>query len=1074
MQNQVTYLCDSQSKATKRDSAEARDRRRRFWCIESSMKTKEARTSATRHDSHQPDSSAFGSCEVPPQGRESAISGMLWGNDAYPAVLQEAWADQFRNWGISPEVAASRGYSVILGEGEKPAGLKEMRISGATRQGKRLRSSLAGTGPVALILPWHSVESVRKKAEEGATDTRLEIRPLRPGAGHPEQELVGGAAFPVGLHPAVPAEWIDSAPRIVIVAGVLNADALVSAYLRSLGFEDFKNTKNGSHEAGLLQGFMASIPVEKRVLILSVTSADVRVESFIRLALLGMHDREGWIITDTVGSQDPLNYRQLTDLQSQLLQKEVFSSVGFMTFTPVSESPESGSTHTALALSLGAGGTWEALENSSVQALPVLSQQELAVGFGDWRIHSSGTFTEEYVSPSDGSYGAAQGAGRWRRVLDLGGRILTLKEERAPTDHEIRTGCVDPKASRQADTEHSVELEVSWLDRDNATVQRHVVRGPKRILNHSPHDWDQYNAVIPDEVLLHPSWPPIRKQGENWLKAVKANSGNRVMKQIRWMQMGWVPTNVGLPAFIVGDQVVADPAIADSVVAGIGEKELGVAPHFGVGEAPSVDWNSSADRDTVRETFRSVMNAYVDAKVWTEPSTAALVLAAALRPVVPLRPKSTLFLFGPKGKGKSWTARAMMYFWARDKPDWQDRLPGSAMDTMAFTEKAVSMSPIWVMDDLAPSTSRRQSESATAKLEDLTRNIFNNSAKGRMNADMSSKKTNKPMAQFIATAENELTTPSVKERLIPIYMGEGKLNPDYRSTERINEMAREDGTQAQFTGYLIRFVQHQGARADGGWEGYTSSLTRKLADLRSEAMTVMAGLGSSQAACQRASSLAADVLLTFVVLQEMATELGMGELFIARFGAKSMRRSVIELVHSAHLDNQSAAPGHSIVRALSSLLNSNGANIVSASDPSAPPIGQDDPDHATKNHKLGWSGSHKGLVPNGLTIGTLVRKTLKDTNEEKWVILFDLETAFKAAQEAYPKLIPYGQNAATAWAGVWDEGLAARVTRNKNKNRFTNSHRMRYGETNINGCPVDIDVLFNGGPVDTLEAGEPA
>ena len=329
------------------------------------MKTNEANTGATRHDNHQTDSSAFGSCEA--HGRESALSEMPGGNEAYPAVLQDAWADQFRNWGISPDIAASRGYSVILGEGEKPAGwLKEMRISGATRQGKRLKSSLAGTGPVALILPWHSVESVRKGAEEGAKDTRLEIRPLRPGAGHPEQELVGGAAFPVGLHPAVPAEWIDSAPRIVIVAGVLNADALVSAYLRSLGFEDFKNTKNGSLEAGLLQGFMASIPVEKRVLILSVTSADVRVESFIRLALLGMHDREGWIITDTVGSQDPLNYRQLTDLQSQLLQKEVFSSVGFMTFTPVSESPESSSTHTALASSLGAGGTWEELEDSSV------------------------------------------------------------------------------------------------------------------------------------------------------------------------------------------------------------------------------------------------------------------------------------------------------------------------------------------------------------------------------------------------------------------------------------------------------------------------------------------------------------------------------------------------------------------------------------------------------------------------------------------------------------------------------------------------------------------------------------
>ncbi|MFP3670531.1 hypothetical protein SB717_36205, partial [Priestia sp. SIMBA_032] len=83
--------------------------------------------------------------------------------------------------------------------------------------------------------------------------------------------------------------------------------------------------------------------------------------------------------------------------------------------------------------------------------------------------------------------------------------------------------------------------------------------------------------------------------------------------------------------------------------------------------------------------------------------------------------------------------------------------------------------------------------------------------------------------------------------------------------------------------------------------------------------------------------MAADVLLTFVVLQEMAIELGMEESFIARFGAQGMRRSVIELVHSAHPDNQIAAPGRSLVRALSSLLNSNTAHIILGMNPSDPP-----------------------------------------------------------------------------------------------------------------------------------------
>lgn len=999
---------------------------------------------------------------------------VAWETNEYPAVLREEWAAKFRSWGISPEIAAERRYSVIYAE-EAVATLKKRGINATTKQGKRLKASLTGPGPVALMLPWYSLPT----APDKPTETRLEMRPLDPARGDPEQELVGSAGTPVGTHPAVPADWRQSAPRIVIVVGMINADAVLTAYLHSLGFGAYRldtGKSGGSQER--LGSFMASIPAEKRVLILSAAALAGAADSFGRLSNVNMKDREAWIVTDMVSAGAPFAYRELTALQAQLMKSKGLSNVGFMIHSRTANGGGEDGSLTALATFLGAGGTWEDLEGSSAPALPTLSPQELDARAGDWRIHSSGTFTEEFGSLGDGSGGSVHATQHWKAVLALGGRVLTMLTSRAPSEHEIRTGRIDPGASRQVGTEHSVQVELGWSE--SGEDYSAIVSAPKAILNYPPHEWDRVGATIPDEVLLHPSWPPIKKMGEKWLVALKGNRRHDVEQQIRWTQMGWVPTDSGVPAFIVGDQVVADPATAALVRPGVTGSELAVAPSFGIGEAQRIDWNDAHDCEYVIEDFRAVMSAYVDADTWTDPSTSALVLATALRPVIPIRPKTTIYIWGPKGKGKSWTARAMMYFWARDRTDWQDRLPGSALDTGAFIEKAVSQAPIWVVDDLAPTTSRQQAQTGTAKLEDLTRNIFNNAAKGRMNADMSSKRANKPIAQLIVTAENELTTPSAKERLIPISITNGKLNPDRRTTDRINEMAAEEGIQARFTGHMIGFVQMQGATADGGWEGYRTALTGKYRSLQKEALEFMEKLGSSPAACQRASGLAADILLSVAVLQDMALALGMEESFVARFGAQGMRRSVFELVHSSHMDNQDAAPGRSLLRALSSLLASGQAHIISAIDPSKPPVQAGETHGPMANHQLGWSprggrSQEENLSPGGLNIGTLVYKKNPATKEERPVVYFDRETAFKAAQDAYPNLVPYGQSAATGWAGIWDEGLAPEfLTRNnRTKGRLGDTNKTRIGSSgSITGCPVDLDVTLNAGTPDDPEEGQ--
>lgn len=238
--------------------------------------------------------------------------------------------------------------------------------------------------------------------------------------------------------------------------------------------------------------------------------------------------------------------------------------------------------------------------------------------------------------------------------------------------------------------------------------------------------------------------------------------------------MGWLPVENDLPLFLVGDQVIGGD-IGATTEAGVDREVLRIVDNYGVGtDRLDGSWEDEEYRDQVEKDFRAVIDAYITSGAWTDQGTAVVVLAGGLRPTVPLRPRATLFFWGPKGTGKSYSAQACMYFWARRKSSWQDgTLPGSAKDTQAYTEYAIAHTPIWVIDDLAPSTVRRQAEAEDAKLTDIARASFNNATKGRMKSGMTTQKVFKPVAQLIMTGENELTTPSVKERLIPMYIGKG-------------------------------------------------------------------------------------------------------------------------------------------------------------------------------------------------------------------------------------------------------------------------------------------------------------
>lgn len=979
--------------------------------------------------------------------------------------LEGSGAAKLADSGVAPLVAAARGYKTV-GVGNFAEEMKRMSVKMITKQGKRFKETLNVQGQDGMQMPWYSAADIQIANRDGkpVTPFTYQIRPSHPADnehGKPiKYEFLPNVGTPLDIHPATPLDWIDTTPKVMFAEGMLKGDSALSAYLHAQGVEYQALASEGIEDpAARLRELMNAIPHEDRVLIISIAGINNTSQHPADWREIALKGREGWIAFDADLADNRFVYQAAVDLHRRLDEKSKMSRVLFL--NPQIVGGDGGEMAKAgVDDYLAKVGTWHDLVRMITPKLPEPPRSSAEEVPGNWRISKDGLFTEECSAVNDGPGGQLSGY-TWNSVLDLGGRILGLEARRQPTDQELRSGLFNENVGSSDVEEAEVQIEVTWTrDGHDSKV---IVTGPKSILNYSPVDWDRKGADIPDPLLLHPSWPPRGAKGDSWLSAIKACRGHETEHTTRWLQMGWVPVAGREPVFLIGDQVIGDPDVAVSAVAGIDESNLGVAPHFGVGTDIDGEWEDEAYREKVRSDISAVIRAYIDDEPWTDPSTAALVLAVALRPAIPLRPRTTCYLWGPKGRGKSWTAQAMMYFWSRNKSDWQDRLPGSAKDTFAFLEMVVSQTPIWVVDDLAPSTSKRQSENETAKLEDLTRAIFNNASKGRMNADMTSRKVNKPISQLIITAENELTTPSAKERLIPAYIGAGKLNPSNEPTDAINAMALDHGVQARLTAHFLKYIRRTAVNSAGGWESFMASLGKSRQGLQEVAKKLMIEMGAPKGSLERTTSLAADVMLTFEVLKDMANELGMERSFVKRLenGPEGLGRRLVELVNNAHADNQNSSPGRSLVRALSGLLAAGGGHIISGEDPSRPPFTATAEGDSMVNHRLGWApagGGNGELRPCGPTIGTML-----EIKGEK-VILFDADTAFSKAQDAYPSLIAYGQGTGSAWASIWDEGIAPSFIPRRKNSRGTNvsTYRSRIGNSRICGVPIEVNTIISG------------
>ena len=990
-----------------------------------------------------------------------------WTAEDYASHITGSGADKLADSGVAPIVAAARGYKLLNAENfAEEAKIMQVNLRGA--QGQRLKRTLRTEGKDGMQMPWYSIADIHKAARDGedVSPFTYQVRPSHPennDHGKPiKYEFIASVGTPLDIHPATPAEWIDNTPVVMFAEGMLKGDSALSAYLYANGVSwDQLSSEGVANPVEHLRGLLESIPAEKRVLIISIAGINNAHQNPIDWREIRLKGREGWIAFDADLAVNPHVHSAARKLYVQLDDKSRMAVIKFL--SPEIVRGDGGeSSKEGVDDYLAKTGTWNDLLGFLTTTMPPAPSKDPDEKHGNWRVSKDGFSVEECMALSNGP-GQTIGGYVWEERVDLGGRILALEARRQPTDQELRTGIFDADAPVGDPEDSLVEIEVSW--ESGGEAHHAVVSGPENILNYTPADWVRHGATIPRDLLRHPSWPPRGAKGESWLSAVKGHRADETTVKTRWMQMGWVPQEQGDPVFLVGEQVIGDLDGGSVAAAGVDDDALPVASSFGVGKILEGDWEDEDYRAMVRKDLQDVIDAYITSNTWTDKSTAALVLAAALRPAIPLRPRATIFLWGPKGRGKSWTAQCMMYFWARHLSDWQDQLPGSAKDTVAYIEYCVARTPIWVVDDLAPSAVRKQAESEQAKLADLTRSIFNNATKGRMNADMTARKVHKPIAQLVITAENELTTPSAKERLIPAYIGQGKLNPSREPTDRINRMAAEEGTQARLTSHLLRYIRQAAIANPGGWGSYMVRLEdmRALARKRAE-MMMRTEMGASTGSLERTTSLAADVLLTFTILGLMASDLDMDEEIVEMFEADGLGREIVAMINDAHAENQRFTPGRSLVTALSSLLASGKAHVINGDDPARPPIDGRDEGESLANHRLGWvAGNSDGsLKPSGVNIGTLAHKGGKQ------IILFQTATAFNEAQRAYPELIQHGQGAAAAWSSIWDEDLAPEGMSRARNSRGTllNSAQVRVGKSTVSGVPISVETMLNVDPSD--------
>jgi hypothetical protein len=990
--------------------------------------------------------------------------GRVWEASDYSPIVTGSGAIKLASSAVAPLVVAARGYESVQEEQAKDFAKNWTIGDGRSKKGSQFLQSFRDDGDV-LVMPWHSVGSIAKTVQDILSKpfpTSLQIRPQNPrtnDAGKAvKYEFLIGDDTVLDYHPACTSSWVNSASRVMITEGLLKGDSSLTAQLLEVATRDELRLAEGDDDRLTaiyrLNALMERIEPQDRVAVISLAGVG-NWRNNPEWTTVNLKERPVLIAFDgdVISNWNVWNMaKQLFDFVEQKKKAQ-----------PILVNIERSSYIAALAetdAKMGLDdffadvGRWSDVEEMLMPELPERPAKSDDDIEGMWRVTGDGTAVEARMLKNE--------ALQWVHKVGIGGRIKNFETIRSATSAEM-AGAPFGTGAVETNYPSNVCIELAWYDDHTGLKQTAEVTGPDAILNYQPREWARHGAVVPRSVLSHREWP-ITRAGEDWMSAIKVHERENQKHLTTWSTMGWVPVaGEDTQAFIIGNQVIAGTDLAaESTRPGVDESMLSSADKFGVHDVyTGPEFTDPTGKYNLADDIRSVLDHYVDHGPWFTKQIAATVLAAALRPAVPLPTNVTCYYAGAPQKGKSWTAEQQMSFW-QPKPDGWDALPGSASDTFASTENAISKTPIWVADDLAPGTDRNQVAAQENAIGNLIRSVHNGINKRRMNVDMTAKATPPPMSLFILTAENEHPIASIRQRVVTIeFTG---LNNGFK--ENADKLAKLTTTASRVTAAVIRMFIVEGERK--GWANMVQELKGDHASAIDNARTILTrGKDKiSESTATRPAGIAGDLSLGLLGLEMLCREIDLEDIADSlTWDDGALSCLVAEQVKLGNQGREKETPGQILISCVRMLLASGQGHIQNLDSPGEPPV-SDDTNAARINSTLGWRMIGADIRPQGPTIGWYTWVKPAGETEAVEVIILSRDDAFNVAKRSYPTLIQHGASQLTSWKNAWDLKLihpsylekrpAAGVIK---QFRATSGSGSR---GRVDGIPISMNVLFGG------------
>lgn len=962
-----------------------------------------------------------------------------WSAAYYAPHVTGSGAAKLADSGVAPLVAASRGYRTV----DTKESLKQVRTMMRLGRGRptKLETSFtqgAELGEDTLFLPWYRMGTCSHTRGDEPIPSVAQWRPSNPqpnSQGKVAKYLfTAGQRLVLDYHPATPDEWLRSSGSILIVEGLLKADSTLTQVLIEAGIPEEELYRAPEQPAAIarLHELMESVPAAKATVVIASAGVgtwhhapewnaiDLR-QRRVYIAFDGdiRTNRSVWNQTDRL-----FNMLGTREAEARLVDLGGEAALAMQT----ERYPENGTKRLGMDDFLTRVGSWSDAKTLCRETLPEPPANDTKDPLkGEWRVDPDGCGVSEWVVGQDG-------VGSWVQRSTIGGRVVSVETGRTPTDDERITGSIDP--AEQKRYEHaSVTFELKWRD-PLGEVCTTEVRGPIAMLITHPGDWHRRKILgeLPSELALHPAFPPER--GEKWLSAIKSHRSAETETAASWLTMGWVPTETGQPAFVVGNQVIAaDEELASKVRAGVNDRILPGASRFGVSDIyPSCD-SLDEYKAQIASDIRELIEKLVESGTLANKKIPALVIGAMFRPTIPIRPDATVSLYGPPGKGKSWVSGLIMSAWQSRPNTWHEKsLPGQAGDTPTSTEISLAQTPIWVADDLAVSADPRQAVNQEAAVSNLIRSVQNGDGRRRSNVDLTQREVHKPRAQFIMTAENELTVMSVRDRCVSLQIANGTFGPDSDEVENLKTWWKTSMVPSRITAAMIRmwiFDEFWQGREDvkRHIHGQIPTWEEKIAiadDMRdwsfnlARAAMIEAGIPETKVARHAAN--ATNFTLTLRMLRQLAVWAGIpiDDPIVAKhlneLDPASLARRIHEISAETVRTQASSSPGLALLQALHNGLAAGRFHLLNPDDAGQPPVSGTTQEAMVTNQLLGWrwdpSRGEGTWVPRGVSIGYLAEDSRRDGT---LYVHFSYEDAFQEARRAYPSLLPPGTKPKTTW-----------------------------------------------------------